>query len=222
VLDPPSAAPAPRLRTPRTGIARALTEPWVWVVAAAIALGVTLLLKVTAPPPVHEVIQAPVQAAAPAAPAPQPPVRLSSLAAIDPLPRSFDPDVAAPGSYEVMRVEALESYRAAAYDSAAARFRDVIETRREIDEVRLYLGSTELLRGYPSAALPLLESVTIRSHDRELVAEALWQLANAWLLMEDREGALEALRRLQDLRSRRAAHADSLRDRLEKVAAVSE
>jgi hypothetical protein len=141
---------------------------------------------------------------------------LVSLASVEPLPVRFTRGAVEAGSFEEARLQGLEAYATADYDSAAAHFRVGLRRRPGDSEVTLYLGSAELLRDNAAAAIPLLET-SARATALTIRTEALWQLVNAQLLLDHGEEALVRARELSGLGGPRRIEADSLIARIERA-----
>lgn len=224
----PAFAPAPAPVVPPAAVARRVPAPGLLWAGAALALAVVAFVMVLALPGRRatraERAAARTEAATPASatepPVPPPAPTLATLARIAPLPPRFTRQGEEPGSFDEARALGLDAYGVGAYEIAAEHLRRALAMRPRDEEIRLYLGSTELLRHNPNAALPLFEMVTVTSDDSAMVHEALWQLANAWLLLDDREEALATIRRLNQRGGRHGASAEALRGEIERFAAT--
>jgi len=144
------------------------------------------------------------------------PIVLAPLARIEALPVRVTRESFEAGSFEEARALGLEAYQNATFDSAAAQLRVALDRNPGDPEVSLYLGSAELLLGNPAAAMPPLE-VASRAKDAAIQEEALWQLANGWLLMNQGDDALATGRELGARGGVHAAEADSLVARTERA-----
>ncbi|HOX24866.1 MAG TPA: hypothetical protein PLL30_03760 [Candidatus Krumholzibacteria bacterium] len=167
------------LRPPRSGLVERIRQPfrrgprrWVLApVAAALALAVFLLV-------------------------PGGDESLRSLAVLEPLPASRVEVRAGESQAEVAYGAALDLYRASRWRDATGAFQrsldaaDATWSRR--DQARLYLGSSLLLAGRIEAAIPELAAAGASPlppvHER-----AAWQLAQAYLLLDDLARARETL-----------------------------
>jgi anti-sigma factor RsiW len=205
---PESGSEADRARpdAPRRAMPRGtrLRWRWVWGTAAVAAAAVVVILLLPTSQPI------------PPATTPQPGViqeapvpSIAALARIEPLPVSITRGPSEPGSFEESRMQGLEAYVEGDYAAAVRHLRRGLELQPANHEVRLYLGSAELLRGDPATAEPLLDAAASRAAE-PVRSEALWALASARMRLEDRSGALDALRRLKLVPGRHAAATDTL------------
>jgi hypothetical protein len=193
-----------------------LRPRWRWALAGAgLALAVVaivMLLSIGNPP--VSTPGGPGQSAEPRAG--EPAFSLAPLASIRALPVRVTREAFEAGSFDEARALGLSAYQGAAYDSAASQLRIALDQKPGDPEVSLYLGSAELLRRNPGAAMPPLETAS-RAKDPAIQEEALWQLANAWLLANQGDDALAMGRELRARGGVHAIDADSLIGRVERA-----
>jgi hypothetical protein len=134
----------------------------------------------------------------------------TSLARFDPLPVHLDRSASPMSAFEESRLVGLERYVEADWEGARAAMRRALDERPESDEVRLYLGSAEVLAGNHEGAAALLRPVA-DGLEPAFRDEALWILANLDLAAGD---TASAERRLQALVEAAGRHATAARDLL--------
>ena len=192
-----------------------LGRRWRWALAGAgVVLAVVVIVIVVSIG--HRSVSTPGVSGQPAEPPAGEPFSLAPLASIGALPVRLTREAFEAGSFDEARTLGLAAYQGAAYESAASQLRIALDRRPGDPEVSLYLGSAELLRRNPGSAMPPLETAS-RAKDPAIQEEALWQLANAWLLANQGDDALAAGRELRARGGVHAIDADSLIGRVERA-----
>jgi len=143
---------------------------------------------------------------------------LAALVRLEPLPVRLSRSASILGTFEENRVAGLEHYSLGNYAAAEGPLRLAAELRPEDGEIRLYLGSVELLQGRGAEAAQTLERALGQGEDPTLREEIFWQLAHARLAAGQPELAMDALREVVLLDS---THQDEAREILVKLAAIT-
>lgn len=117
---------------------------------------------------------------------------VADLARLEPLPLSMPSSDSALGSLAVV---GLDAYRQGDWLAAAATFEPALRVDPGRDDVAVLLASCRLLAGQDREATELLQPLVARSGS-PVEREALWLLAQAYLLQERRDEAEASLRRL--------------------------
>jgi len=137
---------------------------------------------------------------------------LAQFAVMEAMPVRVPRGGEAESAFDQARRAGLRAYSEGIWSTAAAQLR--IAAREEpTAEIQLYLGSALLLDGDAEGAARALEDA-ITTDDPLLRGEARWQLANAYLTLEDAEGARGQLELLAKDGDTRATAATSLLERL--------
>jgi Flp pilus assembly protein TadD len=110
-----------------------------------------------------------------------------------------------------------ELYRDGDYRRAVEPLRAATSRRPGDAEVRLLLGSAELLAGSPREAAATLLEASRLAGSGELRAVCVWHLVNAYLRTSDREAALGGLADLQRAPGPIAARARALSEKLARA-----
>jgi hypothetical protein len=137
----------------------------------------------------------------------------SRLARLEPIPVQLTRDVPT-GPFEQERVAGLERYSNSDWAGAREAFTRALQVQPGSEEIRLYLGSAELLDGEVAAAVDRLHGLAEDAADPRIRVEARWQLANG-LLLAGREP--EAVELLEDLAAGEGRRAGPARELLERV-----
>ncbi len=144
------------------------------------------------------------------------PVDYTALASIEPLPVRISRSAVEPGTFEAARLRGLELYRDGDYAGARAALEEALGLKPGDAEMLLYLGSSESLAGNFAHAATHLEAAVATADAPALREEALWQLANARLALNDIPAAKLALVDVVELDRGRADHARELLGNIEK------
>jgi len=139
-------------------------------------------------------------------------VAIAALATVEPLPVRITRDVPEQGSFEEARLALLEAYRDGNWAAADAAADRALDLRPDEPEVLLYRGSARLLSGRPAEAAEDFARGAAGAGPAPLREEIDWQLAQARILLGERDTAVEALDRVVGLNGRRAAEARRLRE----------
>jgi hypothetical protein len=139
---------------------------------------------------------------------------LSRFARLEPIPvRLTRGD--ANDSFERERLLGLERYSNADWAGARESLSAALRARPASEEIRLYLGSAELLDGDVDAAVGRLRGLVDEAADPGIRAEARWQLANALLAAKQtQEEAMKLLEAVAAAPGRRAGPARELLGRI--------
>lgn len=138
------------------------------------------------------------------------PERAAGLAHVAPIPVNITRSSAPPGSFEEVRMKALEAYRDADYDLAVELLGQAVDERPDATELILYLGSAAMLTGDYGSATRHLQVCIQRASNDALRDEALWQLANAELAGGKVDAARDTLKRVRDAGGNHAEDATRL------------
>lgn len=141
------------------------------------------------------------------------PIRVADLAVLEPLPVT----TLRAAAEDSALARGAELYREADYQRAVESLRAATSRQPGDAEVRLLLGSAELLAGFPREAAVTLREASRLAGAGELRAVCLWVLVNAYLRAGDREAALAALADLQRAPGSMAERAQALSEKLARA-----
>ncbi len=139
---------------------------------------------------------------------------VSRFVRIEPLPVGLDRGASPSGEFERERLDGLERYAEGNWSGAIGSFRRALELQPDSDEIRLYLGSAELLAGNSAEAVDLLRPAAERASGGRIHDEARWLYANALLAVGR---ARDAERVLSQIAEEESDHSDAAESLLEQL-----